>query len=451
MIQKREKPKKYGLTEVICGICLLLLILLMLSVFLRMFTRAVLIKHGISNAFTDAVNFDAPTLKYMDENEEIDWQQLYPFSEPDLAEQTGSSESSGHSAAHLMNYLQDKINPYVTDCLVGYHQMTEWAKRFEKLIQWNFTSYAEYNGIIEIADGYLTGITPVFDTEALQRSVCALSEDCRARGIDFLYVQTPNKICPREDASLSGTVDYSNRNFDELLSGLSDSGTAILDLRDVLHEQDLEHHSLFYRTDHHWRCEAGLWAAQELLGYLQEHASLHCDPSVLDSRNFVAEEYPDWFLGSQGKKVTLARATPEDFSLLLPLQKTSLHYQIPEEKLDLYGDFSVTYDRSQLETIDYYNGNPYNTFNYGDQALIRIENEQMPDGAKVLLLHDSFGDCVLSFMSLGVGRLDAIDLRFFTGSLKAYIEQEAPDAVIVMYSYLESLDLSTHRCMFDFR
>ncbi|MBR0278815.1 MAG: hypothetical protein IJQ75_02385, partial [Synergistaceae bacterium] len=53
---------------------------------------------------------------------------------------------------------------------------------------------------------------------------------------------------------------------------------------------------------------------------------------------------------------------------------------------------------------------------------------------RLLVIHDSFSDCVIPFLSLGVSHLDAIDLRHFTGSLRTFIETVKPEAVIVEYN-----------------
>ena len=80
-----------------------------------------------------------------------------------------------------------------------------------------------------------------------------------------------------------------------------------------------------------------------------------------------------------------------------------------ESHLDETGDISLCYDMDKVSEIDYYNKSPYSTYFYGDNALMRIENLLEDDGLRVLLLHDSFSDCVIPFLSLGIEYLDTID------------------------------------------
>ncbi|MBR3158571.1 MAG: hypothetical protein IKF14_05650 [Atopobiaceae bacterium] len=173
------------------------------------------------------------------------------------------------------------------------------------------------------------------------------------------------------------------------------------------------------------------------------------DASLIEPDRFTTDVYPQWFLGSQGKKVTLAKASPEDFALYYPKFATSLHYCVPSLGIDEVGDFSVMYDMRQVEERDYYNKNPYAAYIYADQPLETIENLERRDGPHLLVVHESFGNCVVPFLSLVAGRVDSIDLRHFDGSLRTYIETERPDAVVVMYN--PSALGSNNAALFDFR
>jgi hypothetical protein len=175
---------------------------------------------------------------------------------------------------------------------------------------------------------------------------------------------------------------------------------------------------------------------------------------LLDADQFDYTTYENWFLGSQGKKVTLSRCQPDDITLFYPKYETSFHYYVPAEGIDTIGDYSVVYDMTQINNCDYYYKNPYGACNYGDQPLIKIENQLNAEDHKILIIRDSFGDCMISCLALAEKNVDALDLRYFTGSVKAYIEESEPDLVIVMYtpsSVGGDISYSTHDGFFDFR
>ncbi len=77
----------------------------------------------------------------------------------------------------------------------------------------------------------------------------------------------------------------------------------------------------------------------------------------------------------------------------------------------------------------------YNTWNHGIDAIKTYRNNLITTGEpKILLLTESYSDVISPFLACAYANIDEIDLRIFTGSLQAYIEQTEPDIVISMYS-----------------
>lgn len=457
--------KSKRIEQTIYGVCLAILVFLMCTIGLRFFVRQVLVKHmGVSNSFTDLVFFDAQDLGAADTGDAtadgagIDWEKMYPFSQELLAKEISQDEELEegklHKVSKLIQAVEEKIETYSSDLLIGYNALTDMAKRYESMIRWNYVSYTEYNGVIKLYDGYLTSFCRKLDVTKAAYSLVQLAQYCEEQGNDFCYIQAPYKISKYEDKDISGRTDFANQNADDLLEKLREAGVDTYDIRETIHDEGLSHHPLFYRTDHHWRGETGLWASKHILELLKEQYGYDIDASVLEPERFTSVDYPAWFLGSQGKKVRLEQTDPDDFSLLYPTYPTELHYVIPDKQIDAVGDFSVTYDMSKVEELDYYGKSPYHAYNFGDRPLIEIENSMLPNNGKILLIHDSFGDCVISFLTLGVKYVEALDLRHFTGSVQEYIKQTEPDVVLVLYNpnvIPESIDWTTHGALFDFR
>ncbi|MBQ7560289.1 MAG: hypothetical protein IJS99_00445 [Synergistaceae bacterium] len=278
-------------------------------------------------------------------------------------------------------------------------------------------------------------------------STVKLANFCESLDVKFFYVSLPHKICVSQDKDVSGTLDFSNQNADKFFAVLKDSGVKYYDLRKNLHDQGMNHHEAFFITDHHWRPESGLWAAREILKFLREDYNWPVKPEILNPENFDYVIYHDWFLGSHGKKLTLARTKLENITMIYPKFDTYLNYEIPNLNINLSGDFSIMYDMSCITKRDYYNLSAYGAYNYGGQSLIRFTNLLAASNRKILVIDDSFGNCVLPFLALGVKNVAEIDLRGFNGSLKNYIASERPDLVIVMY-YINHLGGAK---FFDFR
>jgi hypothetical protein len=463
----RETTK---LEKIVAGMCIGVLVCLALTIAVRFLTLNILEEHfGMDNAFTRFVWFDianSATIEQDEESVSINWAELYPFDDSkcnlhitETAESLNSTNVSALSnrVYHITSTVEgitEQIDTYTTDLLVFYSKILEGSYAYEKYIGWNFASFGEYNGVVQLSDGYLTSYVSKKDTAQQYESLSELNDFCKNEGIDFLYVQAPYKISEYDDTDVSGTVDFSNQNADALLVQLDDAGIDYYDIRETIHENNLYNHDLFYRTDHHWKATTGLWAAQNILAYCNENYGWNADLSLLDAEQFDYVTYEDWFLGSQGKKVTLSRCQPDDFTLLYPKYDVSFHYYIPTKEIDTIGDYSVVYDMSEIEDCDYYNKNPYGGCNYGEQPLIQIENQLTADDHKILIISDSFSDCMISCLALAERYIDCIDLRRFNGSLKAYIEESQPDIVMIMYTAGAvggDIDYSTNTDTFDFR
>lgn len=373
----------------------------------------------------------------------VDWAALYPSAEaedetPDtvfdrFAAWIESLKESTRPYEQRAETLEAWIDDYATDYAPGYHTMVETANRYDALLGWEIAGVQSYNPVIMAEDNYFITCVARQDREARAAQIAALRDFCVSHGMAHLYVTTPNDTC-RDDAGISGVMDFYNQNADRLLSALADAGVETLDLREKLHAAGMDHHASFYQTDHHWRPETGRWAAGVIARTLNADYGFSIDLSLFEPERWRAEVYEDWFLGSQGKKVTLARAKPEDFTLLYPVFDTRLHIAIPSLDVDKTGDYSVMYRYGAVEPRDYYAQSPYSAYFYGDNALTRVHNELCGGGKRVLVLGHSFDNCVLPVLSLGVEYLDSIDLREFTGSLETFLSENRYDVVIELYT-----------------
>ena len=466
--------------KIVILISIIIIGLLCVTILLRLVTRMIFVRHfGIQNDITDIIFFDNDSMKSGDlanSMVNIDWAEKYPFvntveTEMDdivdlpYYEDLKTSDSSMivhvYEKADKIKSLTEKVETYSSDYLVGYDAFVKMSNEYENLIGWNFASFAEYNGVVKLNDDYLVTYKPYYDTEEHSEALISFNEYCHNQGIDMMYVLVPAKICTYQDDDKCGSVDFTNKNADELISHLNMAGVDFLDLREVLHEEGLNHHKMFYKTDHHWTTTTGIWASQKVLNYCNEHYDLGANTDKMTIDHFELETYPNSFLGSEGKKVTEARTEKDDFSLVFPKFDVKLHYQVPSRGVDKIGDYNVCYDYDMYPKDSLNERIDYPISNYGDQPLIMIENLLLTEdpstiagNKKILVIHDSFGDVTLSVMALGIGHVDSLDLRYFSGSVETFVEETDPDVVIVMYNACASggtIEWNDHKDLFDFR
>ncbi len=435
--------------------CAGILVIFMLTIMARVLTRQIAVKRlHMDNAFTRMILVGEKELQKIPEPmNNIDWEALYPFEEQEDVEYSIKSSGTETLLSERVKWkitsIEKKVDKWTNQYLVGYQSMVEMAEAYDVLLHWNLTK--RMYGTIEICDdGYLINHMDYADVGEDIFAVTDLYAYCQKNGIPLLYVQAPYKVSPEEE--ISGRLDFSNQKMDELLKELRENHVPCLDLRENIKAENLPHRNLFYRTDHHWKSQTGLWAAGQIARRLNADFGFAMDIKLLDEDAFDTVVYHDRFLGSEGRRVTLARAKPEDITLFYPKYPTSVRFMIPDKKLDITGDFSVIYDMQELKKDDFYEADAYCVFSPGGSSLTIQQNNDQPNGKRILFLNDSYARCVAPFLALCAGEVASIDERFFTGSIKGYIAQTKPDLVILLYypGNLKKIDWS-HKVHFDFR
>ena len=440
------KTSKKAIVFLVIGI----LVFFSATIIIRFVSRQVLIERmGMDNAITRLVFFDDKMLSENEQSKAIDWEKLYPFSESQ--QPIDANILTRYLKIH--DRIKTAVDDYTSTHLIFRNKTAELSYSIEKLIGWNYAAYSEYNAVTILSDGYLVEYEPQKDMQAAANALQGINTFCQSNNIQFLFVNPPSKMSKYQDNQLSGVVDFSNQNKDILLSILADNNIDYLDVRDTLETQTSNHHSLFYDTDHHWKQTTALLAAKDIYTICNEQYGWNVDLDQFELKNYEEEIYPSSFLGSQGKKVTLSRVSPDDFSLLYPKFATQFHFVIPTLDFDRTGDYSVMYDKSRVRTTDYYGDSPYRVFCYGDNALSSINNLMDCEEKTIVFIHDSFGDCVTPFLASGVQTVYSLDIRHFTGSVQSFIKEKNPDLVIVLYSSPtlgEMIDYSSHTDPLDF-
>lgn len=437
--------------------CMLVLIFFFASIFIRLAAVQIFVKRlHWDNSLTQAILFDNEVLRKIDSRSlqksvSIDWEAAYPFGEK-------KSVTLWQRAKRLEFKIRDiedkKIGDWTSKHLVEYAWLVEAGRCVEREAGWNVINPAMK--VYKLSDGYLTFADRKQEQAERIGSLADFADFVRAQGSEFLYIQSPGKSNPFADKELSG-IDYTNANADELLQGLRERNIDVYDLRSDLHEAvgDAGWHQAFFRTDHHWKPSTALWAARRVAEKLANDYGVDVNFSHLAPEDYEVVRYENYFLGSQGKKVTLANTEPDDFDVYYPRFSTHLYAKIPSRSVDGEGDFTILYDKAALGTGDFYNDSPYSMYGYGDQAEIIVhnyENENLRD-KKILLIHDSMLDTAMPFLVMGLKDLRELDIRHFKGSVQRYVEEYKPDIVLVMYkpSYGRSIDWMGHEDEFDFR
>lgn len=287
-------------------------------------------------------------------------------------------------------------------------------------------------------NGHLTYVIGEYDMEGIAQNTIEFRDALNDRNIPMVYVNTPFKINQRDKQLPANVNDYSNENANSFLDYLRKEDVTVLDLRENIARSNLNHYDMFYKTDHHWKAEAGLWAAGEITKFLSTlDDDFAVESSLLDPSNYGYEVHDNIFLGSAGKRVGEIYAGMDDFTVITPVFETDLSFSRDNGEVVCEGCFSdVFIDRDVLYSNNRLTSNTYSTYLGRSFSQIRILNQKTTSISpkKILLIRDSFSDVLIPFISLGYAQVDALDLRSFTGNLMDYIDECSPDIVLVVYN-----------------
>ncbi len=435
--------EKFTIEDLITRIFIAILALFMFFIALRMFTKEILIDlFQMDNRFTQIIFSD---LHNPDKQLSI---------KPNSDEQPDSNPAVTNKLLAIviqttkkytdkLAFIKQKINLYSSDNIFFRHRMVELANLHNKISNWELSPYNEYNRIISVDGDYLNSVQPHFDVKPTLEGFAALKTFLDENEIPFLYVQVPDKLCKYEesDQSVDGVITFSNATIDDFVAGFRAMDVDVLELREELHKAELNHHNLFFKTDHHWKLETGMWVAGLIANRLNEKYQFDISEIFFQPENYQFTVYKDAFLGSQGKKISLSRAKPEDFTLIHPNFPTDITLDIPLIDLNQTGDFDIVYDKSRLGNKNYYKDNLWAVYFYGDKPITTIINNTNHEGKRILMIGDSLDNAIIPFLALGVEQIDSIDLRHYNDSLHELIANGDYDIVICVHyiSYVTGL------------
>lgn len=338
----------------------------------------------------------------------------------------------------LMHITPDTIGATVQEIDSAYNNHVPFNTYLLKLdsirqLVMNSLGYEDGSGlIVRDSKDRLHSLSEEVTKEILNievKNVESLADYCKADGIPFLYVQAPFKADTYEKDLPYGLRDYSGENSDGMLNALESNRIDTLDLREQLIENDV-----FYKTDHHWQVKSAYQASTILAKSISAYDGLSdiYIEKYGDASNYKTSTYGN-FLGSYGRRTGEVWSGIEDFTYIFPTFDTNFHFQHiknGEVVVDKQGDFEKALISDPSES-DYYCSYMNNSY-----VEMIIDNLNAENDKKILVISDSFGRTMCCYLSLyfrTLVNLDTQDGRF-DGSIKEYINDYKPDAVVVMFN-----------------
>lgn len=294
-----------------------------------------------------------------------------------------------------------------------------------------------YGNMITLDTGELYTLEPALDLDLGLQSFIDQKNGYDGKDIGFFYVYAHSLLYDGVELPAGAEVfDYNIENADHIVSTLRGAGVNVIDSRDVYREQGLTVRDANNVTDYHWRHRIALASTYALAKEIAEKTDVPAAYENLAFENFDVEVVDRIMFGKYGQRVGSLNLALDDVWLMTPEYETDYTVQILtgkklEERSGSFADAVI--HREMLDTDRYGRALEAN-YVYGDyRSIAHYVNSCAPEG-KALVIRDSFGTPVGSFLSLAMRDVYSVDLRYTDKTLDQWVEEVDPDVVVYAYS-----------------
>ena len=186
-----------------------------------------------------------------------------------------------------------------------------------------------------------------------------------------------------------------------------------------LHDMLMSHRSeyIYFRTDHHWTALGAYYAYREFCGAkgITPHSLSEYEVSQFDG--FLGSFYND------AGKPDVMKNDPDTVTAYHPIStEARMQYGKTADSLT---PGKVIYDESDAAA-----GLKYGTFIMGDNPYTVIENPDLSDGSKCVVVKESFGNAFVPFLVDHYQTVYVIDYRYYSGSVSDFAKTNGVTDVI---------------------
>ncbi len=329
------------------------------------------------------------------------------------------AEKPKFSADNLLSgKYQEGLENYLNDQIVFRDQWITGKTAIQKLC-----GDTDIGGAYVGSEGYdFEKILPEdVDEELLQRNTeyvaefldgCAKKMD--ASRLSFMLVPTSGLI-------LEDRLPAHARLFDQdaciTSVGETIKSGQFLDVRSVLRAHAQE--EIYYHTDHHWTVNGAFLAYEEWC-----RATGH---TVLGEESYQKTEVTDQFRGSLYSKILDYDSVYDRIWKMEPKEPLPAVTVIADGK-----DIGGIYQQEKLLEKDkylYFFGG-----NYGEVQICRETGSASAHPENLLVIKDSFANSFVPFLTENYDHIDMLDLRYYNGSISAYMEEHSITDVLILYN-----------------
>ena len=249
------------------------------------------------------------------------------------------------------------------------------------------------------------------DGELLEGNLKALNEFTSGLDVPVLFGLIPSAANIWQERLPLGAPTADELQWIDNIYGSMNSPT--IDLISVLQLHSRE--DIYYRTDHHWTSLGAFYGANAVL----EAA----DMEPLRLSDYEQQTVCEDFFGTTCSSACAWWTKPD-----------SITTYVKENGKNVTSNFTGREKTGSLYVSEHLNTkNKYAYFLGGNQPICVIRSQSA--GPKLLVLRDSYSDCLAPFLSERFQEVHLFDLRYNRLSPADYVREHGIDMVLILYSF----------------
>ena len=312
-------------------------------------------------------------------------------------EVTGESILNGEFGKDIESYLADHMP--ARDFFVGLNSYFEL-----------FTGRQAADDIYVSKSGSLVEAPAKWNQADIDKSVNAINGFAGKTDISVDMMIVPSAGWASRNEIIGSSKVYSDdKNIDKIY-GMVNEDINTIDLCSVF-----DNPALYYKTDHHWTSEGAHSAYKDYM--------ISIGAEYRNAEDFEIETV-DGFYGSTYSRAALWLTQSEDLELWHGSENITVTNGENEEVND-----GIFY-RDRLEETD-----KYTVFLDGNHSVVRINNPDALHKGTILVVRDSYTNCLGGFLSESYENVILVDLRYYKKPVSELCVEENVDRVLICYSY----------------
>jgi len=319
--------------------------------------------------------------------------------------------------------FQKKYETYLSD---QFPARDAWVKMQTALQR--VSGKRESNGVYFGKDGYLLEhyTAEEFEDRQVKKNIKELKRFVKKAGgmSDVRVMIVPSKTHVLHDRLPPFAESYDEEIFYERIKEALPQDVLVPVDEELARHADEE---IYYRTDHHWTT-LGAWYGYAAYRACKDGACADESGKGLRSaeekRDFVT--VTDRFYGTTHTKVNMA-GQPDKIRIYEPVRAMTVVYNLGERTEDGFYD---------TDFLDEGQKDKYSVFFGGNQPLIEISGG-VENGRTLLVIKDSFANCMIPFLAEDYERTVVTDLRQLNVGKTALLKKFEPTDVLVLYNTVQ--------------